>query len=130
MRFPSGINRRDVKRTLRAVADSYFRGLMTEDRFTVQHVQTILKRGVASVKPIVYNVSMFLRSAEEARRNDIFIGVQITGSHVAAAPRTMKFRVGDVIISDVGRKYDVINTNLKAGGTYWVLDLQVRQEDG
>jgi len=113
----------DALEELRDLVDVFFDGIDSGTyTLTWQKAQSLGKAGeLAYDEP--KNVLMMLRNSQSARRNDLLVGITITGTHYGVAQRDHDFGIGDIFIDSFGKKYKVANANLGTGNLYWVLDL-------
>lgn len=86
--------------------------------------QVIDKGGVKGYSDPL-EIRMLIRTAEEARSNDLLIGIVLLGSHVGCSLATYTFRVGDIIVDSRGQTYTVRNCHRTTGEIYSFVDLDL-----
>jgi len=108
--------------------DGFLEGLGDEWIVRWYPVQKLAKRG-SEIISNAEEIKMYIRSAVDARRADLVLGIVITGDYVGTASGVHDFHTGDVIIDVDGKKYEVMESHRTAANTKWVLDLKRRDTE-
>ena len=111
--------------SLKDSTDEFLDDLPDEYIVTVFSGQKSGKKGVFPYED-GREIKMLIRSAEEARRNDIIIGIVLKGDYVGTASGTEKFRAGDIIVRADEKRFEVNDSKLTLGGSKRVVDLSAR----
>lgn len=110
---------------LQEAVDGFLDGLGDEWLVRWYPVQSLSKRG-SEIISNAEELKMYIRSAVDARRADLVLGVVLTGDYVGTTSGRYGFHNGDVIINADDIKYEVMSVYRTAANTKNVLDLKRR----